>query len=44
LLGSISNFNEKRVLTNQHDAGVAWDNLAFEAAFREIATHGIQKL
>jgi nitroreductase len=35
-------FNEKPARTNQFDAGAAWANLALEATFRGIATHGMQ--
>ena len=35
-------FNEKPARTNQFDAGAAWENLALEATFRGLATHGIQ--
>jgi nitroreductase len=35
-------FNEKPARTNQFDAGAAWENLALEATFRGLATHGMQ--
>jgi nitroreductase len=35
-------FNEKPARTNQFDAGAAWENLALEATFRGIVTHGMQ--
>ncbi|MGC1928207.1 MAG: nitroreductase family protein, partial [Candidatus Nitrosopolaris sp.] len=35
-------YNEKPARTNQFDVGAAWENLALEAAFRGIATHGMQ--
>ncbi len=35
-------FNGKPARTNQFDAGAAWANLALEATFRGIATHGMQ--
>jgi hypothetical protein len=43
LLGKISNNNnnEKPARTNQVDTGAAWENLALEATFRGIATHGM---
>ena len=35
-------FNEKPTRTNQFDAGAAWENIALEATFRGLATHGMQ--
>ena len=35
-------FNEKPARTNQFDAGAAWENIALEATFRGLATHGMQ--
>lgn len=34
--------NEKPARTNQFDTGAAWENLALEATFRGLATHGMQ--
>jgi nitroreductase len=34
--------NEKPARTNQFDTGAAWENLALEATFRELAVHGMQ--
>ncbi len=38
----LGRFNEKPARTNQFDPGAAWENLALEATFRGIATHGMQ--
>jgi nitroreductase len=35
-------FNEKPSITHQLDAGAAWENLALEACFRGIVTHGME--
>jgi nitroreductase len=35
-------FNEKPSITHQLDAGAAWENLALEACFRGLVTHGME--
>ena len=35
-------FNGKPARTNQFNAGAAWENIALEATFRGLATHGMQ--
>lgn len=35
-------YNGKPFVTHQLDAGAAWENLALEACFRGIVTHGME--
>jgi hypothetical protein len=35
-------YNGKPSVTHQLDAGAAWKNLALEACFRGIVTHGME--
>ena len=35
-------YNEKPSITHQLDAGAAWENLALEACFRGVVTHGME--
>jgi nitroreductase len=35
-------YNGKPLVTHQLDAGAAWENLALEACFRGIVTHGME--
>jgi len=35
-------YNGKPSVTHQLDAGAAWENLALEACFRGIVTHGME--
>ena len=35
-------YNGKLSVTHQLDAGAAWENLALEACFRRIVTHGME--